>query len=109
MNFKSVAALLDGVHTDFTVSVFEDIIFIVITQNSKLGTLYLFKPECLSSKDQGYDIKALFGREDDNLTSHIVSLMLALNVDRRAIVSLMLSNTSFRTIRAIQEVLSSMI
>ncbi|VVC33391.1 Proteasome assembly chaperone 3 [Cinara cedri] len=108
MVFKNTAALLDGVNTEFIVSIFEDTIFIVITQNSKLGTLYLFKPEC--SKDQEYDLQVLFGREDDNLTSMVVSLMRAINIDRRAIISLMLDNTyTIRTIRAIEEVLSKLI
>jgi len=109
MNFKTVGALLDGVHTDFIVSIFEDSIFIVITQNSKLGTLYLFKPECLMSDTEGYELQTLFGREDDNLTSLVASLMRALKVDRRAIISLMLDNTSLRVVRAIQEVLLSLI
>jgi len=109
MKFKTVAALLDGVHTDFVVSVFEDTIFIVVTQNSKLGTLYLIKPDCYSSEDQGYDITVLFGRDDNTQTSNIVSLMRALKVDCRTIISLMLNNTNFRTLRAVQQVLSNLI
>lgn len=54
-------------------------------------------------------LRALFGRDDDHVNTCVVNLMRALNVDRRAIVSLMLDNTSFRTIRAIQEVLSHLI
>lgn len=54
-------------------------------------------------------VRALFGREDDIITSSVTSLMRALNIDRRAIISLMLDNTNFRTIRAIQEVLSQLI
>lgn len=53
--------------------------------------------------------RAIFGREDENLTASVVSLIRALDVNCRTIVSLMLDNTSFRTIRAIREVLSSMI
>ncbi|CAH1720938.1 unnamed protein product [Aphis gossypii] len=109
MNFKTVAALLDGVHTDFVVSVFEDTIFIAITQNSKLGTLYLVKPDFNSPEDQAYDIKALFGRDDDKQTSSIVSLMRGLNIECRTIISLMIENINFRTLRAIQQVLSTLI
>lgn len=53
--------------------------------------------------------RVLFGRDDDNLSPSVVSLMRQLDIDRRAFVSLMLVNTNFRTIRAIQEVLSSLI
>lgn len=53
--------------------------------------------------------RVLFGREDDDLTASIVSLMRALNIDRRTFVSLMINDKSFRTLRAIQEVLSSLI
>jgi len=108
MKFKTVAALLDGVHTDFVVSVFEDTIFIAITQNSKLGTLYLVKPDCYSSEDQGYDIKVLFGVDNDTQTSSIVSLMRGLNIDCKTIISLMINNNNFRTLRAIEQVLSSL-
>ncbi|XP_008181392.1 uncharacterized protein LOC103308918 [Acyrthosiphon pisum] len=109
MKFKTVAALLDGVHTDFVASVFEDTTFIAVTQNSKLGTLYLVKPESCTLEEQGYDIKVLFGREDDNQTSSIVSLMRALNVNSKTIISLMIENTNFRTLRAVQQVLSTLI
>jgi hypothetical protein len=109
MKFKTVAALLDGVHTDFVVSVFEDTTFIAVTQNSKLGTLYLVKQDCSTLEEQGYDIKVLFGREDDNQTSSIISLMRALNVNSRTIISLMIENTNFRTLRAVQQVLSTLI
>ncbi|XP_015367359.1 PREDICTED: uncharacterized protein LOC107164156 [Diuraphis noxia] len=109
MKFKTVAALLDGVHTDFVVSVFEDTTFIAITQNSKLGTLHLVKPNCYSLEEQVYDIKVLFGREDDNQISSIVSLMRALNINSNTIISLMIENTNFRTLRAVQQVLSTLI
>jgi len=54
-------------------------------------------------------LRVLFGREDDNQTSSIVSLMRALNVNSRTIVSLMIENTNFRTLRAVQQVLSTLI
>ncbi|XP_050538455.1 proteasome assembly chaperone 3-like [Daktulosphaira vitifoliae] len=109
MNFKVQGALLDGIHTDFIVALFENTIFIIVTQNSKLGTFYLYKPECLSTDDQGYDIKVLFGCEDENLTAGVASLLRALNIDRRVIICLMLENSNFRTIRAIQEIISNLI
>lgn len=106
MSFRISAALLDGVHTDFVVSVFEDTIFIVVTQNSKVGTFYLFSPE-LSSDDLGYNLQVLFGRDDDSVSSSVVSLMRKLDVDRRTIISLMLVDSSnFRTLRAVQKILS---
>lgn len=54
-------------------------------------------------------VRALFGREDDNISSSVVSLLRALNIDRKTIISLMLDSTNFKTIRAIQEVLSTLI
>ncbi|KAL4112160.1 hypothetical protein QTP88_015998 [Uroleucon formosanum] len=109
MKFKIVAALLDGVHTDFVASVFENTTFIAVTQNSKLGTLYQVNPDCGTFDEQGYNIKVLFGREDDNQTSSIISLMRALNVNNKTIISLMIDNTNFRTLRAVQQVLSTLI
>lgn len=54
-------------------------------------------------------LRVLFGRDDDNQTSSIVSLMRALNVNSRTIISLMIENTNFRTLRAVQQVLSTLI
>jgi len=54
-------------------------------------------------------LRVLFGREDDILISSIVSLMRALNINSNTIISLMIENTNFRTLRAVQQVLSTLI
>jgi len=54
-------------------------------------------------------LRVLFGRDDDYQISSIVSLMRALNVNSRTIISLMIENTNFRTLRAVQQVLSTLI
>jgi len=53
--------------------------------------------------------RVLFGRDDENLSTSVISLLRSLKVDRRTIISLMIGNTNFRTLRAIKVVLKTLL
>eukprot|EP00518_Triparma_eleuthera_P014724 CAMPEP_0182479460 /NCGR_PEP_ID=MMETSP1319-20130603/34197_1 /TAXON_ID=172717 /ORGANISM="Bolidomonas pacifica, Strain RCC208" /LENGTH=92 /DNA_ID=CAMNT_0024680887 /DNA_START=57 /DNA_END=331 /DNA_ORIENTATION=+ len=59
---RSVAKLIDGIHTEVVVNIFSDRIFVIITQTGKMGTLLQ------ASSDHGdVDVRVLMGRRDDPL------------------------------------------
>eukprot|EP00457_Paulinella_chromatophora_P015996 gb/GEZN01016714.1/.p1 GENE.gb/GEZN01016714.1/~~gb/GEZN01016714.1/.p1 ORF type:complete len:155 (+),score=25.10 gb/GEZN01016714.1/:126-590(+) len=67
---KQFAFKLDGVRTEVVLTPFKDKVFIIITQNKKMGSLLQARTESILSglpEDRTYHVQTLLGRRDDPL------------------------------------------
>eukprot|EP00639_Heterosigma_akashiwo_P005173 CAMPEP_0194569516 /NCGR_PEP_ID=MMETSP0292-20121207/7195_1 /TAXON_ID=39354 /ORGANISM="Heterosigma akashiwo, Strain CCMP2393" /LENGTH=120 /DNA_ID=CAMNT_0039419771 /DNA_START=103 /DNA_END=465 /DNA_ORIENTATION=+ len=67
------AAIIDGIHTEFVISIFDDRVFVLVTQMKKMGTLVSVEAEGAGAGalglggGSGYSVSVLLGRRDDPL------------------------------------------
>mmetsp|Transcript_18747 Transcript_18747/g.24755 ORF Transcript_18747/g.24755 Transcript_18747/m.24755 type:complete len:141 (+) Transcript_18747:77-499(+) len=67
-NILQSAAIIKGIHTDFVITVYDDKIFILVTQLQKIGTLISVESERSAlGGSNGYSTSVLLGRRDDPL------------------------------------------
>eukprot|EP01112_Ceratiomyxa_fruticulosa_P007464 TRINITY_DN1940_c0_g1_i3.p1 TRINITY_DN1940_c0_g1~~TRINITY_DN1940_c0_g1_i3.p1 ORF type:complete len:150 (-),score=25.44 TRINITY_DN1940_c0_g1_i3:148-597(-) len=68
---KLVAAKINGIHTEIVLNVYSDQIFVIITQNQKLGTLICANKvdgDLTPSGTPNYSMYTVLGKRDDTIS-----------------------------------------
>jgi len=62
-----LAAMIDGIHTEFILTTYSNLVFFVVTQLEKLGSLLLARRELTMEGEPTFAISSLLGRRDPEI------------------------------------------
>ncbi|XP_072172972.1 proteasome assembly chaperone 3-like [Diadema setosum] len=108
---KTGAVTLDGRHTDFVLTPFEDRSFLVVTQYQKLGTLIHVTKDSLplDKREETYSTHVLLGRDEPVI--HVFARNIASQVlkseSKPLLLSLALEDYSPAVLKGIQKVIEN--
>jgi hypothetical protein len=78
-NFRKTQITLDNTNFEICVSIYYNVIFIVVTSNGKLGSFYMGECEHrddFQSEDNIYEIKCLLGNRQDELNEQFCNMVI---------------------------------
>lgn len=78
-NFRKTQITLNNTNFDICVSVYSNVIFIVVTQNGKLGSFYVGECEHmddLSIEENIYEVKCLLGNRQDEQNEQFCNMLI---------------------------------
>jgi len=105
------AAVIDGVHTDFVLSSYGNMIMIVVTQLGKMGTILQARQESALDGEVTYTVDTLLGKRDEPLlhacARRVAQLAGERGQRRPVVLTLGLKSHTAQTMKAIVEHIDS--
>ena len=108
---RQAAALIDGVQTDVVVQAFANLVYVIVTQNRKLGTFVSANAKVGSDGALIFDTSVLLGKRDEPLlciyARQILERMRQAGCAKPLLLAISLTDDSPESFRAVMDLVAS--